>query len=96
MIHELKCWSKYYQYIEDGTKTFEIRRDDRGFKVGDVLHLMEYDPIKLEYTGMSLNVEVTYILSDFMGLQVGYVAMQIELLGESEENELLEMEAIVA
>jgi hypothetical protein len=44
MLHELKTWPGYFERIEDGTKTFEIRRNDRGFQTGDVLQLREYDP----------------------------------------------------
>jgi hypothetical protein len=91
-IHELKCWIEYYGIIADGDKTFEIRNNDRDFKVFDVLHLREYDPKKMEYTGNSLYAEVLYILSDFVGLQPGYVAMQIRILDETEEAELIEEE----
>lgn len=43
MIHELKCWPSSFERISDGTKTFEVRRDDRGFQMGDVLRLREWD-----------------------------------------------------
>jgi hypothetical protein len=33
--HRLKVLIKYADAIMDGTKTFEIRRNDRNFKVGD-------------------------------------------------------------
>lgn len=33
--HTLKVLTKYADAIMDGTKTFEIRKNDRGFKVGD-------------------------------------------------------------
>lgn len=92
MIHDLKCWTEYFDLIADGTKTFEIRKDDRGFKVGDVLHLRNYDPHTGTYVGDSINAEVIYLINayDFPGLTIGYVAMQIRVLGESEEAELME------
>jgi hypothetical protein len=62
MTHELKTWPDYYLHIVDGTKTFEYRRDDRGFKVGDVLHLREWEPTFEKYTGRELYRRVTYIL----------------------------------
>lgn len=42
--HELKCWPEPWQALADGTKTFEFRRDDRGYMVGDVLDLALWDP----------------------------------------------------
>lgn len=44
MIHELKTWPIHYRAVVSGHKTFEVRRNDRGFQVGDVLRLQEYSP----------------------------------------------------
>lgn len=62
MTHALKTWPEYYKQVELGVKTFEIRRKDRDFKVGDILFLQEYDPNLGEYTGKQLSRKVTYIL----------------------------------
>ena len=43
-IHHLKVWPEYFSGLRDGTKTAEVRWNDRGFKVGDMLHLYEYIP----------------------------------------------------
>lgn len=42
--HELKTWPTYFEAVADGRKTFEARRDDRGYEIGDVLHLREWSP----------------------------------------------------
>lgn len=44
MKHTLKCWPEYFAPVKEGKKTFEIRKDDREFKVGDVLELKEFQP----------------------------------------------------
>jgi hypothetical protein len=48
MHHELKILPAYFEAVIDGRKTFEIRKDDRGFQSGDTVTLREYDP---EYKG---------------------------------------------
>lgn len=60
MIHELKTWVASYRGVEDGVKTHEWRRDDRDFRVGDVLVLKEYDNIREAFTGRETRVEVTW------------------------------------
>lgn len=44
MRHELKILPQYYCRVADGTKTFEVRNNDRGFQPGDTVVLKEYDP----------------------------------------------------
>lgn len=64
MVHELKCWPKYFKAVESGEKPFELRLNDRGFEVGDTLELHEWDPAEgTGYTGKVISREVTYILS---------------------------------
>jgi hypothetical protein len=44
MRHELKCWPEYFHAIRSGRKKFELRKDDRGFAIGDLLVLREFIP----------------------------------------------------
>jgi Domain of unknown function (DUF3850) len=44
MKHTLKTWPEFFGPINDGTKTFEIRANDRNFQVGDELRLREFKP----------------------------------------------------
>ena len=41
-VHELKLNTKYFDDVKDGTKTFEIRKNDRGYQVGDLLSLSRF------------------------------------------------------
>jgi len=59
--HNLKCWTEFFGAIVSGEKTFEIRNNDRFFKVGDRLILEEYDPEKKACTGRLVSRIVTYI-----------------------------------
>lgn len=38
-IHELKCLGEHFDAVRDGRKRFELRINDRGFQVGDLLLL---------------------------------------------------------
>lgn len=62
MIHELKTAPKYFKVAVSGEKTFEVRRDDRGYAVGDILHLVEYDLTEKTYSGRAAAFLVTYLL----------------------------------
>lgn len=58
--HELKIEKKYFEDVLSGIKKFEIRYNDRNFKVGDTFVLKEIDTNKI-YTGRSFQGEITYI-----------------------------------
>lgn len=64
VIHELKCWPKFFTAIAEGRKRHDLRRaDDRGFGLGDRVRLREFDPEREEYTGRVQDVLITYITS---------------------------------
>lgn len=42
--HELKIWPVFFAAVRNGTKPFEVRRDDRKFEPGDRLVLQEFEP----------------------------------------------------
>jgi ASC-1-like (ASCH) protein len=72
VIHELKILPQYFKEVKEGNKTFELRKNDRGFEVGDTLVLEEYE--NGHYTGENIKKEISYILADaqFYGLKEGY------------------------
>lgn len=43
-IHELKIWPEFFDAVDSGKKKFDVRKNDRGFKEGDVLVLREFEP----------------------------------------------------
>jgi len=76
MEHELKCWPEYFAKVDDGSKTFEVRKDDRGYKQGDILVLREWDPVFARYSGRSIHKRVTFILrGGSFGIEAGHVVM---------------------
>lgn len=86
--HRLKIFVKYADTIMSGAKTFEIRKNDRGYKVGDkiVFDVVTNEGYAVgEATRHPLNGEVyriDYILDDFEGLAQKYVALAISKVDE--------------
>ena len=78
--HELKAWPVYFEPIMEGCKCCDLRFDDRGYQVGDVLLLREWDPLAQEYTGRSIIAEVLHVMKDTrFGLKPGWVCLSIEV-----------------
>jgi hypothetical protein len=76
--HILKCWPQYFDAIERGEKTFEVRRDDRGFQKGDTIVLQRtmssYGKVLPE-----LRFTITYILAGGQfGIAPGYVVLALK------------------
>ncbi len=76
-IHELKTICRYFKEVWDEEKRFEVRKNDRNFKVGDLLLLRELfihpNNGNTNYTGCEVLVLVEYILSDVDYCKEGYV-----------------------
>lgn len=81
--HVLKSWPEFFQALESGEKTFELRRNDRDFKVGDELVLQEWDPKVSGPTGRVLRRRVVYLMhgvgvgaiEPLKGLAIGYAIL---------------------
>lgn len=43
-VHDLKAWPEQWEATCSGAKPFEFRKNDRDYRVGDVLLLSKYDP----------------------------------------------------
>jgi Domain of unknown function (DUF3850) len=77
MIHELKTWPEHYEPVAADLKRAELRKDDRDFRVGDVLWLREWEPMTQTYTGRACWREVTHILRGGPWLADGYAMMSV-------------------
>ena len=74
---EKKILPEYFSKVQDGSKTFELRKDDSDYEVGDILILKEWNG---EYTGRELERTITYILRDCpqYGLLDGYCILGLQ------------------
>lgn len=76
--HTLKLEECFCEAVVTGKKSFEIRKNDRGFQPGDTI---EFIPVSNGHTAIHVisnhRYRITYVLSGW-GLKNGYVALGIE------------------
>lgn len=76
--HSLKIWPSFFDDVAAGLKTFEVRKNDRDFRAGDVLCLFEYSNVEKRYTGRYLHKLVMYVLDGgAFGIEDGYCVMAL-------------------
>ena len=81
-VHQIHLAKSYFDDVANGIKTFELRKNDRGYKKGDILEMMEFADGK--NTGRMVKVLVTYILEDYTGIEDGYCIMATKLMKDGE------------
>ena len=81
-VHQIRLAKPYFDDVANGIKTFELQKNDRGYKKGDILELMEFAYGK--NTGRMVKVLVTYILEDYTGIEDGYCIMATKLMKDGE------------
>jgi len=80
MLHDLKILPEYFEAVVSGKKRFEVRKNDRDYRVGDTLELRSFIPGQ-GYTGHRRRFLVTYILhGGEFGIEPGYVVISILLI----------------
>lgn len=76
MTHELKTWTEYFRAVRAGNKPFEVRKNDRDFKVGDILALKEFDPVNEVFSGQEEKRKISCILKGpGFGIEEGYCVL---------------------
>lgn len=80
-VHDVKLGATFFDDVKTGRKTFELRKNDRGYKEGDTIVLHEYK--NGATTGRTITKKIVYMLEDFTGLEDGYCILG---LGEVEET----------
>ena len=78
--HKLKTWPKEFSAMLFGSKSFEVRVNDRDFMVGDYLQLEEWDPETEQYTGRVLMRHVTYIMKGAFGIPSNMIIMSVVMV----------------
>ena len=76
-IHEVKLAAMYYEDVKSGKKTFELRKNDRQYKEGDKLHMLEFKDGR--HTGRTISADIVYMLEEYTGLTEGYCILGIKV-----------------
>ena len=78
MIHALKILPEFFKAMAAGTKSFEVRKNDRPYHTGDYV----------AYTGKCTLQKIVYILNDPEYCKEGYVILGLEpcAIGEIRES----------
>ena len=79
-VHYLKTINPYFNEVWEGNKTFECRKNDRGFNVGDEVYLQEYNPETKEYSGREVRCDIKYLLTEeFELVYIGCCVFSIKI-----------------
>ena len=80
--HELKIMPQYFEAVKEGRKWFELRKNDRDFRYGDILILKEWNGER--YTGKEIRRRIIGVLKDVpeYGLKDGYCILSMEPVGQ--------------
>lgn len=90
--HQLKTINPFFTDVWEGRKTFEIRYNDRDFKVGDILWLEEYvnqGSGRGVFKNRVIVARIDYMVTHEdleLALQEGFVCMSITVLERNTIN----------
>lgn len=82
-VHQIRIATTYFSDVESGRKPFELRKNDRNYKEGDMLEMIEFKDGK--NTGRTIRKVVTYLLENYTGLEKGYCIMGTKDIEEQED-----------
>lgn len=61
MIHSVKCNPDYFTALQNGNKTFEVRRKDRPYQIGDFFAVNEFADFNYKYSSDDMREEFSRI-----------------------------------
>ncbi|MBQ8306971.1 MAG: DUF3850 domain-containing protein [Blautia sp.] len=84
-VHRIRLASSYYDDVLSGRKTFELRKNDRGYRTGHMLEMVEFKE-GIE-TGRLIHADIAYMLEDYAGLEEGYCILGIKVTDYTDDTE---------
>lgn len=83
-VHQIREGVTSLQELLSGERTFEIRKNDTDYRVGDMLEIMGFREGK--YTGQSVSAEITFILDEHTALDDDYCILAIRIREAANER----------
>ena len=84
MTHNIRIQKRYADAVVSGDKTFEVRYNDRRYKVGDTVKFSAVDdfgnPVPNEIE--TKTYRITYVLPDFYSVRKGWCVFSIREVSE--------------
>ena len=94
-LHELKIKDEYFKEVLRENKTFELRKNDRDYQVGDLIHFIDIKDEDKEFKTWGVEpaidedalYKITYVLKDVpeYGLDKDYCILGIKKLKIDED-----------
>ena len=78
--HVLKIWKTGFEAISSGRRTADVRINDRGFQVGDLILYRVWDPVLDAFDGNSCVVEIVDIVDNCVAVAGDQVVLSVKLL----------------
>jgi hypothetical protein len=77
--HYVKCELVYFNEIKNGSKTFEVRKNDRGYETGDKIVLLCYNMELSCLTGAELSFKIGFVFNamSYFGWPSDYVVFSL-------------------
>ena len=88
MTHHIKLEMPFCDHVLTGRKRFEIRYNNRDYRVGDYIVFIPVDPEtkhKVQHAVEARKYRITYLISGW-GLEDGYVVFGIEEVNNEQDN----------
>lgn len=84
MTHTIKIKESFADAIMNGDRTFEVRKNDRGYQKGDIVVFQAIEdtaslPLSIAHPINTVNFKITYVLNGW-GIKEGYVVFGIKFL----------------
>ena len=74
--HKIKIAGSVFEDVRDGTKPFELLKNDRDYKVGEIILFREMTDG--EPTGRETEKEISYVTKGYAGLKEGYCILGLK------------------
>lgn len=80
-LHELKILHEYLIDVTLGTKTFELRKNDRDYQVGDLIHFIDVDCVGRDWKLFHKPYDIEPSIDENTLYRITYVLKNVEKYG---------------